>query len=161
MKSMSMNLVSDKFADIFSGMSKSEKKQKATCFSRKKFLALFVVLIAVSPSPSSGKEARITGRVLNGFGLPLRGAEVTIEGRRFRAITNDEGIYSVQYVPGAIKLVFQKPGHTSESVRLRIAIESIYPAQDIVLYKIPGTSGIKRVNSAFCIMMGRIKSCSN
>jgi hypothetical protein len=89
-----------------------------------------------------GPKAQIVGDVSDGFGAPLSNVAVSIEGTAFTASTSGRGHYGIQYVPGKIKLSFNKDGYLPVVLDLEIATESKFPAHLITLIKIPPSQGI-------------------
>lgn len=65
-----------------------------------------------------------------------------MEGTTFTAKTDAEGKYSLNYVPGKVKVLIRKEGYTSVSLTFDIAIETTFPAQQVTLYKVPPSQGI-------------------
>ena len=91
---------------------------------------------------SSCNRTRIEGRVLNGFGKPVKDATVKVEGTQFVTTTNSDGEYSVGYVPGNIKVSITKDGFTDTSFSVNIATEAKYPAATVIVYEVPKEHGI-------------------
>ena len=89
-----------------------------------------------------GPKAQIVGDVSDGFGVPLSDVVVSIEGTAFTASTSGRGHYGIQYVPGKIKLSFNKDGYFPVVLDLEIATESKFPAHLVTLVKIPPSQGI-------------------
>jgi hypothetical protein len=89
-----------------------------------------------------GRKAQITGEVADGFGRPLPGVKVGVQGTTFEATTGSDGTYAVAYVPGKVALSFRKEGHTSASLAFDIAAEASYPAEKVVLYEVPQGAGV-------------------
>ena len=89
-----------------------------------------------------GKQPRIEGRIIDGFGLPLPNAAVNISGTAFRATTDTNGNYSIEYAPGKVSLQASKPGYSTVNRTFDIATAITYPAEQMTLYKIPAGKGI-------------------
>jgi hypothetical protein len=88
------------------------------------------------------KNAEVAGKVLDNFGHPLPGATVTVDKTTFTTTTDNNGSYSVGYVPGKVLVTISKPGYLSQNLDLDIATETSYPAQALTLYKLPAGRGI-------------------
>lgn len=99
------------------------------------FLAIIILF-------SACKKAIIEGEVFDGFGNPLTNVNVSIAETQFAATTNTKGEYTIGYVPGEIKLLFNKKGFIETFLLLNIATESKFPAKTVFLYKIPINQGI-------------------
>ncbi|HZS09336.1 MAG TPA: carboxypeptidase-like regulatory domain-containing protein [Blastocatellia bacterium] len=84
----------------------------------------------------------MTGEVIDGFGRPLEGASVSVDGTTFRAVTDGAGRYSVGYAPGRVALEFSKAGYSPHRVSTEIATATTYPAEKVVLYKAPPADGV-------------------
>lgn len=88
-------------------------------------------------------KKKIEGQVFDNFNQPLEGVIVTIANSTFQATTDSEGSYSIDYVPGSINLSYTKQGYTSGNLNLDITRKESFPAQKIVLIKIPTSSEAK------------------
>lgn len=63
-------------------------------------------------SPSSAQTVTLRGKVLGSDGAPIRGAEVLVEGMPRRAVTQDDGSYTLQGVPvGTVRLMARRLGY--------------------------------------------------
>lgn len=113
------------------------------------FFIIFIVLYGCS------KKAQIVGEVLDNFGTPLKGANISIDGTTFKATTDEKGKYSIGYVPGKIKVLIGKEGYTSAELTLDIASESTYPAKSVTLYKIPVKPWIYLIGDSDYIPLNR------
>jgi hypothetical protein len=107
-----------------------------------KKLATLSILFLAFVSLISCKKTAIEGRVLDGFGNPVKDAIVKVEGTQFTSQTNNNGEYSIGYVPGDIKVIITKDGFTQIDYTLKISTESQFPAEDKTIYEIPKESGI-------------------
>jgi len=85
---------------------------------------------------------KITGAVKDEFGKPVRGATVTVEGTTFTALTDSQGNYSIQYIPGAVTVEVHREGYTSASYSMSIATPMQYPAAPVTMVWIPRGEGI-------------------
>ncbi len=99
-------------------------------------LTVFTILIG------GCKKAVITGRVYDSFEKPLTDVNINIDGTEFYATTDSKGEYSIEYVPGDIKVLFSKQGYIDTMFAVNIATESKFPAKKINMYKIPKQQGI-------------------
>jgi hypothetical protein len=107
-----------------------------------KLLSLCALAAAALLFGGCGKKAQVTGEVRDGFGRPLTGVRVSVQGTTFEATTGGDGSYAVAYVPGKVALSFRKEGHTSASLAFDIAAEASYPAEKVVLYEVPQGAGV-------------------
>ena len=104
--------------------------------------------VAATPAPasptisSSGNGANLTGKVYDCFGKPLAGVSVSVQNTRFSATTDAQGNYSLGYVPGAIQVSYSKDGYYATSLTFQIATPSLYPVQDLILFKELPAKGI-------------------
>src|ERR1017187_8766693 len=110
--------------------------------------SLLPTAIAATPAPasptisSSGNGASLTGKVFDCFGKPLAGVSVSVQNTRFSATTDAQGNYSLGYVPGAILVSYSKTGYYATSLTFQIATPSLYPVQDLILFKELPAKGI-------------------
>jgi len=84
----------------------------------------------------------VTGNVSDVFGTPLASAAVTVEGTSFSTTTNNDGHYSIQFVPGQFNLRIKKDGYTSSTVPFSVAEPTTVPAATVILYPRPTEPGI-------------------
>ena len=98
-----------------------------------------------APSPaiaSTGNEAKLSGKVIDCFGKPLPGVSVAVLNSRFATITDNDGNYSLGYVPGTIKVSYQKAGYYQTSLDLQIATAATYPVRDLQVFKVLPGKGV-------------------
>ena len=67
----------------------------------------------------------------------MAGASIAVEHTRFSTITDDQGSYSLGYVPGKIQVSFSKAAYYSGGLTFEIATPSTYPVQNVTLVKEP------------------------
>lgn len=91
---------------------------------------------------TSCKNTVIEGKVLDGFGQPVKEATVKVDGTQFTAQTNRDGEYSVGYVPGDIKVIISKQGYTDTSFSVKISTEAKFPAAAVTIFKIPQSDSL-------------------
>lgn len=109
---------------------------------KKNFLLLTTTILLAILFFSCTKK-KIEGQVFDYFNQPLEGVIVTIANSTFQATTDSKGSYSIDYVPGSINLNYAKQGYTSGNLNLDITHKESFPAQRIVLIKIPTSSEAK------------------
>jgi len=80
--------------------------------------------------------------VKDGFGKPLAGVSVSLQGTTFQATTGSDGSYALAYVPGNVAVNYQKSGYTSALLTFNIATEAAYPAEAVTLYLLPQGVGV-------------------
>lgn len=105
-------------------------------------MVIVCLLVVVFCLVGCGKKERIEGVVQDAFGNPLKDVSVKIEKTTFTSITDGSGKYSIDYAPGAIKLIFSKENYTTINLELSIQQKSYFPAELIVLYPIPKEKGL-------------------
>jgi hypothetical protein len=94
------------------------------------------VLAPASPTiSSSGSAANLAGKVFDCFGKPLAGVSVAVQNTRFSTTTDEQGNYSLGYVPGTIQVSYNKDGYYATNLTFQIATPSPYPVQDLLLFK--------------------------
>jgi uncharacterized membrane protein len=106
-----------------------------------KFLCTILVLAIIT---GCGKKAEIAGSVLDDLGNPVEGAVVKITNTAFTSATDKKGAYSINYVPGTVRMVVSKPGYASSAKEFNIAIETRFPAETVVLEHNPSSADIEQ-----------------
>jgi hypothetical protein len=85
------------------------------------------------------KHAEITGTVT--FGAvnpqPLANVAVGIPGTQFNTVTNQQGEYTIPYVPGSFLLTFSAPGFLTKHVPYNISQPTVVPAEAVSLIAMP------------------------
>lgn len=114
-------------------------RQKNPALGAAQIVLLLVLLLL---SSGCGRKAQITGQVKDGFGKPLAGVSVSLQGTTFQATTGSDGNYAVPYVPGNVAVNYQKLGYTSALLTFNIATEAAYPAEAVTLYLLPQGVGV-------------------
>ena len=79
----------------------------------------------------------IEGRVVDDLGVAVEGATIHIPNTTLTTKTDGNGNYGIEFVPGDFELIAEKDGYISASLALKVSEKTRYPAQDVVLYKIP------------------------
>jgi len=88
------------------------------------------------------RKKRNTGRSKRPFGNGIEDVSIKIEKSTFKSVTDSQGRYSVDYVPGAFRVNISKPGFTTHHIDLNLQEKSAFPAETIVMYPIPKEPGI-------------------
>ena len=99
-------------------------------------IACILILAACSSKPE------IEGTVKDYFGSPVEGVQVSIENSAFTAITDADGKYQIEYMPGTFTVVFTKDGYSTRKMKLNLATKDKFPAEDTVLIKLPDGHGV-------------------
>ncbi len=99
-------------------------------------------LIALTILLFSCGEPTINGKLVNNFENPIENAKVEIEGTAFTTQTNSNGEYSINFVPGDIKLKFSKENVLDTSLVVNIAVKEDFPAQMVKTYEVPQSGEI-------------------
>ena len=94
-------------------------------------LALFGVLTSCT------KEARIVGKVTDIKGAPVSSATIAIEGTQFQSMTNANGDYSIQFIPGRVALKATAPDYLVATAPFEVVQASTVPAATIKLIHMP------------------------
>ena len=87
------------------------------------------------------ENGRISGMVNDNWGKPLPSARISIANSSFSATSDGDGLFSIEYVPGALSLLITADGHTSRTVDLNLQQASSYPLDPTVLYLVPESRG--------------------
>jgi hypothetical protein len=94
------------------------------------------------PVASTLNSATLVGKVIDCFGKPLGGVSVMVQNTKFAGVTDNQGNYSLGYVPGTIQVSYSKQGYYVASLTFQITTPSTYPVQDLSLFKVPPGKGI-------------------
>ena len=113
---------------------------------------------SATAAPAQTESAKLTGKVVDCFGRPIAGVSVSIDNTTFATQSNEDGRYSLPYVPGTVKVVVKKDGWYSAGIELQIATASKYPVSDMKLVPVPPGSGIYYLsrNGLLALATGRL-----
>lgn len=104
------------------------------------FLSLAIVPVFLLTA--CGPRAKVAGEVRDGFGSALQGVAVSVPGTQFKAVTDTEGRYEIQYAPGRFQVNFTKDGYLAKTLDFEVVTETEVPAEQVVLIKIPQEAGV-------------------
>lgn len=94
---------------------------------------------------ATADKAVIEGRVCNRDGSCVQGAKVSIKGTRFECITDTKGVYKIEYVPGNFYMNVSNNGYAPTERSYQITSPTLFPAEDIILPKLPTTDEIEKL----------------
>lgn len=83
-------------------------------------------------------QPRIEGRVLDNFKQPIEGVQVKVSGMQFSDTTESDGRYTVPFAPGKFQVLYTKDQHVSHSSSFEVLQDTVIPADDVVLTRLPG-----------------------
>jgi len=112
-----------------------------------KYSYFFLVINLLFIINFAGCNNNIEGIVQDIDGTPLEDVTVKIEKTNFLSITDIAGHYSIDYNPGKIVLCFTKDGYIKNILSLDILEKTLFPAENIILYKYDNTSPEKLAKS--------------
>lgn len=95
----------------------------------------------------SCEKKNITGTVKDNLGNPLENIQVSVKNTDFKAQTNSNGNFSLEYVPGEIYLIIEEDGYLGFQEHYVISEKSKYPLGEINLFKIPETKALFLISS--------------
>ena len=101
------------------------------------WLLLLLVLTA-----SCTSKAEIKGTVKDYFGQPVENANVSIAGSAFKTVTDKNGHYQLEYVPGSFTVVFSKDGYSTYEMPLNLTEKTKFPAEEVTLIRLPDKPGV-------------------
>ncbi|MHB9011443.1 MAG: carboxypeptidase-like regulatory domain-containing protein [Ignavibacteriaceae bacterium] len=87
-------------------------------------------------------KPKVTGIVVDNNNKPIPNAKISVKGTQFKSLTDNDGKYSIEYIPGKISLLFEKKGYTKNNIVIDIATEAEFPADTVRLTKFPGEEEI-------------------
>src|ERR1700674_1243243 len=91
-------------------------------------------LIALALALTACGRAAVTGQVLDVFGKPVSGAAITVDGTAFSAMSDDNGRYEIQYVPGQFKIHIKKDGFVNMTLPFSVTQATEVPAAAVTLF---------------------------
>lgn len=95
----------------------------------------------------SCEKKNITGTVKDNLGNPLENIQVSVKNTDFKAQTNSNGNFSLEYAPGEIDLIIEEDGYTIFEKHYVIYERALYPLGEIGLVKIPQNKGLFLISS--------------
>lgn len=107
---------------------------------------------------SSSCKKRIVGIVDDNFGKGINGVSVTILNSNFHTYSDNNGRFEIDYVPGEIKLLYEKEGYTSDTQMLSIYKKSNYEAAEVMLIKKPDQKGVYYQSFGSYIPLTKVKA---
>lgn len=85
-------------------------------------LALYAVAInCVASSTAGAQEAKLNGRLVDNFGSPVPNATLEISNFGISTSTDENGEYSLEYIPGSFSVAIKSSKHFTSSVDFSIA----------------------------------------
>lgn len=120
-------------------------------------LYTYILLIMVAVFTTSCKK-RIKGGVDDNFGSGINGVSVTILNSNFHTYSDNNGRFEIDYVPGEIKLLYEKEGYTSDTQMLSIYKKSNYEAAEVMLIKKPDQKGVYYQSFGSYIPLTKVKA---
>lgn len=115
-------------------------------------LSLLIILLITSC------KKRIKGGVDDNFGKGINGVSVTILNSNFHTYSDNNGRFEIDYVPGEIKLLYEKEGYTSDTQMLNIYKKSNYEAAEVMLIKKPDQKGVYYQSFGSYIPLTKVKA---
>ncbi len=91
-------------------------------------IALFLMLLV------GCGDKKISGEVRDIFNNPIEGVVVSIANSAFEATTDEDGKYSIDYVPGDIELLFKHKEYISGNLKINLSVKEDFPAKQVFLY---------------------------
>lgn len=118
-------------------------------------LALFACLLG-----ACGRK-HVQGIVKDPFGNTIDSVSVQVVKSTFTALTNKNGEYSVDYVPGTFVMRFSKQGYTTQNMELTIQQKMRFPADTVIMYPIPESQGIFLIGEKELIELQPVRVASS
>ena len=126
-------------------------------------LSVFVItvmcIVVVSTSVRAFDTGTIKGRVIDGFGKPIPSATITVasNGSKMNATSDTNGVFSIGYSPGNIKLSFLRDGYVPVYIPLSLDESTDLSVDDITVWKIPPKGGLFIVGEGEYIEINRVE----
>ena len=92
-------------------------------------------------------KAEIFGAVVDQGQRPLDGVRINILNSSFTTRTGKVGKYRIDCLPGKFTVAFSKKGYATTRLDLNLEKRHSYPAETVILWKIPADPGIYVVDS--------------
>ena len=96
-------------------------------------LGLVIAGLIAFASLGGCDSANVQGAVVDDFGTPLDGVDVSITNTELRTKTDSRGRYKLGYVPGRFEVRFQKEGYEPVSIWLELATRESVPVSSQTL----------------------------
>lgn len=103
---------------------------------------VYIFLLFICLTAYADGSGTLSGKVINGFGAPIDGVNVKIEGTDFKAITDNGGNYKINYRPGVTKLIFTKESFTKNIVSVNTLEITDIDFKTVTLWKYPQKGGM-------------------
>jgi tetratricopeptide (TPR) repeat protein len=102
--------------------------------------------------------ASLNGLVIDNFGKPLDGVDVSIVNTGFHGVTDKNGRYRLEYIPGRFEVRYNKREHAEISLALEPATAASFPVKDIVLHRIPPRPDVWLVGDNDYVTLNRCRT---
>lgn len=113
-------------------------------------IGIYIVSLFINPSVFAEKSGTINGIVIDGFGKPLDGVSVNVQinETNFKANTDVEGRYKVNYLQGNVKISYSKAGYTTIQLQpVNLSEITELNLNPVTLWKYPERGGLYLVSS--------------
>ncbi|MGR3219554.1 MAG: carboxypeptidase-like regulatory domain-containing protein [Candidatus Anammoxibacter sp.] len=118
-------------------------------------ICLFTVSLFIYLTSIAGGIGFISGKVIDGFGVPLEGVNVEIRGTKYKVTTDSEGHYKINYRPGLTKITFTKTGHIHNVIVVNVSEVSDITSRQVTLWKYPREGGMYFIKGKDYILINR------
>lgn len=84
----------------------------------------------------------ISGRIVDNLGNPISKLNVKVSGLNQSVFTDENGQYTIDYIPGSFKLRFDKEGYVTKTKWLSVSSKESINLENIIVYKLPPEEGL-------------------
>lgn len=86
---------------------------------------------------SCSRQGKVNGTVVDEASTLLPGVKVQLENSTLETLTDENGAYSLPYVPGSFRVTFAKVGYIGGELALTLQGRENFPAQVVRLLRLP------------------------
>lgn len=106
-----------------------------------KRIDLLIIILLVILGLGCGRKG-VKGVVKDPFGKGIQGVSVKIVNSTISSLTDANGCYFIEYVPGMFTIKFSKQGYTMHTLDLALQKKALFPAETMIMYPIPDEQGV-------------------
>ncbi|MGR3320108.1 MAG: carboxypeptidase-like regulatory domain-containing protein [Candidatus Anammoxibacter sp.] len=118
-------------------------------------ICLFTISLSIYLTSFASGSGFISGKVVDGFGVPLDGVNVEIRGTKYKTATDNEGSYKISYRPGLTRIFFTKPDYINNVIAVNVSEISDITSRQVILWKYPKEGGMYFIKEKNYILINR------
>ncbi|MGR3177527.1 MAG: carboxypeptidase-like regulatory domain-containing protein [Candidatus Anammoxibacter sp.] len=118
-------------------------------------ICLLTISLSIYLTSLASGSGFISGKVIDGFGVPLDGVNVEIRGTKYKTATDNEGSYKINYRPGLTKVSFSKAGYINSVLAVNVSEISDITSRQVTLWKYPKEGGMYFIKEKDYILINK------